>query len=146
METKNPPAPTIPNIPTSTDGIPVQLNLDVDVVALVKNIANCYQNISMEKERQETERMRILEQSRVIISKIEADTKRFEMVLAAASAERMTLINLVSDIIRCGRADEYSLRICETILNYLTISNPMNSIGGKSALITPGMLNQKGEF
>ena len=90
--------------------------------------------------------MRIQEQSRVIISKIEADTKRFEMALAAASAERMTLVNLVSDIIRCGRADEYSLRICETILNYLTISNPMNSIGGNSALTTHGMLNQKGKF
>ena len=103
--------------------------LNIDPVALVNGILDCYKNVTIAKEEQLTLRTQIREQSRVCIAVIEANTKEFELALEQLKIERMYFVKLVCDAIRQNGIDEFSLRLCEKVLDYLTKTNPMYSVG-----------------
>lgn len=115
------------SIPTPDSSLEVPIN--IDPVALVNGILDCYKDITIAKEEQLTLRTKIREQSRVYIAAIEANTKEFELALEQIKVERMEFVKLVCDIIRQDGVDEFSLKLCEHILNYLNDSNPMNHAG-----------------
>ena len=123
MGNQNVPAPNPSPMPIP--GTP----LNIDPVALVNGILDCYKNVTIAKEEQLTLRTQIREQSRVCIAAIEADTKKFELALEQSKIERMEFIKLVCDTIRQDGIDEFSLRLCEKVLDYLTNTNPMNHAG-----------------
>lgn len=103
------------------------LVINMDPVVLVNGILDCYKNVAIAKEEELTRRTQIREQSRVYIAAIEANTKQFEMALAQVKMERMAFVELVCDTIRQKGVDEYSLRLCEKVLDYLTGTNIMNN-------------------
>lgn len=106
--------------------VPVpDMQISIDPVKLVGEILDCYKNVAIAREEQETRRTQIREQSRVCIAAIEADTKKFEMALNKIGDERMQLIGLISDVLKKDNVDEYSVRICEMVLTYLMKTNPM---------------------
>ena len=41
----------------------------------------------------------------------------------------MELIKLVCDLVRQEGVDEYSLKVCEKVIEYLMSGNPMDSVG-----------------
>lgn len=105
------------------------ISSNIDPVALVNGILDCYKNVAVAKEEQLTLRTQIREQSRVCIAAIEANTREFKLVLDQIKIERMEFIKLVCDTIRQDGVDEYSLKLCEKILDYLMNTNPMNHAG-----------------
>lgn len=121
------PNPTPGPVPVPIPGTPVSLS--IDPVALVNGILDCYKEVTIAKEEQLTLRTQIREQSRVYIAAIEANTKEFEMALDQIKIERMEFVKLLCDVIRQNGVDEFSLRLCENILQYLTNTNPMNNAG-----------------
>lgn len=121
------PNPTPGPVPVPIPGTPVSLS--IDPVALVNGILDCYKEVTIAKEEQLTLRTQIREQSRVYIAAIEANTKEFEMALNQIKIERMEFVKLLCDVIRQNGVDEFSLRLCENILQYLTNTNPMNNAG-----------------
>lgn len=127
MGDKNVPAP---NPERSPMPIPIPgTSVSIDPVALVNGILDCYKNVIIAKEKQLTLRTRIREQSRVCIAAIEANTKEFELALGQVKIERMEFVRLVCDVIRQDGVDEFSLKLCEKVLDYLTNTNPMNHTG-----------------
>lgn len=135
MENQNvsTPAPN-PNpapMPIPVPGTPIS----IDPVALVNGILDCYKNVAIAKEEQLTLRTQIREQSRVCIAVIEANTKEFELALDQIKIERMKFVDLICNTIRQNGIDEFSLKLCEKILNHLTDTNPMN-YAGKSLQIS----------
>lgn len=116
--TKNPISITIPGMPVS-----------VDPVVLVNGILDCYKNVEINREEQRTRREQVREQSRVYITAIEADTKKFHDALERVSGERIQLVMTLCEVIKKDDVDESSLQICKMILDYLTNNNPMNAIG-----------------
>lgn len=127
MGDKNVPAPNPERspMPIPIPGTPIS----IDPVALVNGILDCYKNVTIAKEEQLTLRTRIREQSRVCIAAIEANTKEFELALDQVKIERMEFVRLVCDVIRQEGVDEFSLKLCEKVLDYLTDTNPMNHAG-----------------
>lgn len=127
------PAPNPNSTPVPTPGLmPIPISeapISIDPVALVNGILDCYKNVAIAKEEQLTLRTQIREQSRVCIVAIEANTREFELALEQVKIERMEFVKLVCDTIRQDRIDEYSLKLCEKVLNYLTNTNPMNHAG-----------------
>ena len=121
------PNPTPAPVPVPIPGTP--MSLSIDPVALVNGILDCYKEVTIAKEEQLTLRTQIREQSRVYIAAIEANTKEFEMALDQIKIERMEFVKLLCDVIRQNGVDEFSLRLCENILQYLTNTNPMNNAG-----------------
>jgi hypothetical protein len=119
------PVPTPGPMPIPIPGTPIS----IDPVALVNGILDCYKNVAIAKEEQLTLRTQIREQSRVCIAAIEANTKEFELALDQVKIERMEFVKLVCDTIRQDGVDEYSLKLCEKVLDYLTNTNPMNHAG-----------------
>ena len=118
------------NVPTpapTPGSMPIPIS--IDPVALVNGILDCYKNVAIAKEEQLTLRTQIREQSRVYIAAIEANTKKFELALEQAKIERMEFVRLVCNTIGQGGVDEYSLKVCEMILDYLINTNPMNHAG-----------------
>ena len=119
MKNQNEPVPVpIPELP-----------INIDLVALVNGILDCYKNVTIAREEQLTLRTQIREQSRVSIAAIEAHTEEFVLALAQAKMERMEIVKLLCDTIRQDGVDEFSLQLCETLLGYLTSTNPMNYVG-----------------
>lgn len=121
------PNPTPAPVPMPIPGTP--MSLSIDPVALVNGILDCYKEVTIAKEEQLTLRTQIREQSRVYIAAIEANTKEFEMALDQIKIERMEFVKILCDVIRQNEVDEFSLRLCENILQYLTNTNPMNNAG-----------------
>lgn len=121
------PNPTPAPVPMPIPGTP--MSLSIDPVALVNGILDCYKEVTIAKEEQLTLRTQIREQSRVYIAAIEANTKEFEMALGQIKIERMEFVKILCDVIRQNEVDEFSLRLCENILQYLTNTNPMNNAG-----------------
>ena len=121
------PNPTPAPVPVPIPGTP--MSLSIDPVALVNGILDCYKEVTIAKEEQLTLRTQIREQSRVYIAAIEANTKEFEMALDQIKIERMEFVKILCDVIRQNEVDEFSLRLCENILQYLTNTNPMNNAG-----------------
>ena len=121
------PNPTPAPVPVPIPGTP--MSLSIDPVALVNGILDCYKEVTIAKEEQLTLRTQIREQSRVYIAAIEANTKEFEMALDQIKIERMEFVKILCDVIRQNEVDEFSLRLCENILQYLKNTNPMNSAG-----------------
>ena len=140
---KNVPAPNSERspMPIPIPGTPIS----IDPLALVNGILDCYKNVTIAKEEQLTIRTRIREQSRVYIAAIEANTKEFELALNQAKIERMEFIRLVCDVIRQDGVDEYSLKLCEKVLDYLTDTNPMNHAGKSLQFSNPisGMIGSR---
>lgn len=131
MGNQNNPAPA-PNPSPKPNPSPMPIPgtpVSIDITSVVNGIVDCYKNTTIAREEQLTLRTQIREQSRVCIAAIEANTKEFKLALDQVKFERMEFINLVCDIIRRDGVDEYSLRLCEKILDYLTCTNPMNSAG-----------------
>ncbi len=119
------PTPTPGPMPIPIPGTPIS----IDPVTLVKGILECYRNVTIAREEQVTLRLQIREQSRVCIASIEANTKEFELALEQAKIERMEFVKLVCDTIRQDGVDEYSLKLCEKVLDYLTNTSPMKHAG-----------------
>jgi hypothetical protein len=119
-------------VPTPIPDIPVS----IDITALIHEISDCYQNVTIEKEKQLTLRTRAREQARVAIAAIDANTKEFELSLEQHKSERGELIKLLCDIIRHDGVDESSLRFCEKVLEYLYSTNPMDRIGNSMQYAT----------
>lgn len=152
MGNQNTPAP-VPNpipspIPDPVPPVPIPgtpISLSIDPVALVNGILDCYKQVTIAKEEQLTLRTQIREQSRVYIAAIEANTKEFEMALEQVKIERMEFVKLLCDTIRQQGVDEFSLQLCQYILQYLIDTNPMHS-AGKSlqfANSVTGMIGRK---
>ena len=55
--------------------------------------------------------------------------EEFELALEQVKIERMEFVRLVCDIIRQDGIDEFSLKLCEKVLDYLTNTNPMYHTG-----------------
>lgn len=106
-------------------GIPIA----IDPVQMINGIFDCYKNVTTTREEQQTLRTEIREKSRVYIAAIEANTKEFKMALEQIGPERMELIKLVCDLVRQEGVDEYSLKVCEKVIEYLMSGNPMDSVG-----------------
>lgn len=124
---KNVPAPD-----PERNAMPIPISgtsISIDPLALVNGILDCYKNVTIAKEEQLTLRTRIREQSRVCIVAIEANTKEFQLALDQVKIERMEFVRLVCDVIQQEGVDEFSLKLCEKVLDYLTDTNPMNHAG-----------------
>ena len=121
------PNPTPAPVPMPIPGTP--MSLSIDPVALVNGILDWYKEVTIAKEEQLTLRTQIREQSRVYMAAIEANTKEFEMALDQIKIERVEFVKILCDVIRQNEVDEFSLILCENILQYLTNTNPMNNAG-----------------
>jgi hypothetical protein len=119
-------------VPIPIPGTPVSVN--VDLVELVNGILDCYKEVKVAQELQATERARIREQSRVFIAVIEADTKKFEMALKCAGAERMVMVTSICDLLNRNVLDDNSVKVCELTLNYLSQSNPLAAVGNSNQM------------
>lgn len=129
MQNQNAPVTNSNQNPAPVPGYISEIPISIDPVALVNGILDCYKNVTIAKEEQLTLRTQIREQSRVCIAAIEANTKEFELALEQAKIERMEFVKLVCDTIRADGVDEYSLKLCEKVLDYLTKTDPMNHTG-----------------
>lgn len=114
------------SVSVSNSGTPI--SVDVDPVALVNGILDCYKNVKINQEIQETERARIREQSRVYIAAIEANTKKFEMTIKQTGTERMAFITTICNLLSRDILDDNSVKLCELVLNYLNENNPLAAI------------------
>lgn len=88
---------------------------------LIKTAVQCMTQISIEKERELTERERIRAQAEVCIEKIRADLAKDLHIINMEHLQRMELINQICKC--CGDKDltEREFLICRDILELLKI-------------------------
>lgn len=99
---------------------PVPLpNIPIDPIDVLDSLLTCYKNIEIAKEEQLTMRMQVREQARIAIAAIEADTRKFESKLLINSAERLVIIEKISELSQKENLDEYTYKICEKYFDLL---------------------------
>ena len=90
------------------------------IMEAVKTALNCATQLSIEKEREITERQRIRAQAEVCIEKIRADLARDIHKIDMDHMVRMTMINQVCGCINTNLSEE-GFYICKQLLEILKI-------------------------
>jgi len=100
-----------------SDNLPI--NIEVDPVELINGFLDCYKDITINRDIQDTEKTRIREYAKLLSKNIESNTKKYELVINQISKERTCFVETICSIATSPDLDENSLKICTYLLSYL---------------------------
>jgi hypothetical protein len=111
-------------------------SVDVDLTKIIGDFLDCYKNVKIAQEIQATERMRIREATRVMITAIEADTHKFEIVLQEKHIERMQFIQMMWYLLNKNVLEDTDVHLFEMLINSLERNDPLNPVLAGSSSFT----------
>lgn len=101
------------------------VNVELNPADILDVILSTYKDVKTVQEIEETKRYEVRQKAKAYIASVEATTKLNEMSLKLTHEERMPLILKICDILSKDVLDEYCIKICEMLLNYLSQNEPL---------------------
>ncbi|MBU5337405.1 hypothetical protein [Intestinibacter bartlettii] len=101
------------------------VNLELNPADILDVILSTYKDVKNVQEIEDTKRYEVRQKAKAYIANIEATTKLNEISLKLTHEERMPLILKICDILSKDILDEYCLKVCQMLLNYLSQDEPL---------------------
>ena len=101
------------------------VNLELNPADIIDVILSTYKDVKNVQEIEDTKRYEVRQKAKAYIANIEATTKLNEISLKLTHEERMPLILKICDILSKDILDEYCLKVCQMLLNYLSQDEPL---------------------